>query len=77
MPKKINKFNQYLNELVENKNKVLSMSGSQINSNIFKTFMEMEKEIIKEMNKEKKENINIRTKKNIHQISKVKSFKIY
>ena len=56
MPKKNNKFNQYLKELVENENKVLSMSGSQINSNIFKTFMEMEKEIIKELNKDKNKN---------------------
>ena len=62
MPKKNNKFNQYLKELEENKNKILSMSGTQINSNIFKTFMEMEKELIKEMNKEKIEKINIRSK---------------
>jgi hypothetical protein len=51
MPKKNNKLNQYLKELEENKIKVLSMSGSQINSNILQTFMEMKKEIIKEMNK--------------------------
>ena len=56
MPKKNNKFNQYLKELVENENKVLSMSALQINSNIFKTFMEMEKEINRVMNKEKNKN---------------------
>ena len=53
MPKKNNKLNQDLKELEEKEKKVLSMFGSQINPNTWQTFMDMEKEIIKEMNKEK------------------------
>ena len=53
MPKKNNKLNQDLKELYEKEKKVLSMFGSQINPDTWKTFMDMEKEIIKEMNREK------------------------
>ena len=54
MPKKNNKLNQDLKELEEKEKICLSMFGSQINPNTWKIFMDMEKEIIKEMNKEKK-----------------------
>ncbi len=53
MPKKNNKLNQDLKELEEKEKKCLSMYGSLINPDTWKTYMDMEKEIIKEMNKEK------------------------
>ena len=53
MPKKNNKLNQDLKEL-EKEEKVLSMFGPQINPNILKTFMNMEKEINREMNRVKR-----------------------
>ncbi len=53
MPKKNNKLKQ----LEEKERKALSMYGSQINPNTWQTFMDMEKEIIKEMNEEN--NINL------------------
>ena len=52
MPKKNNKLNQDLKELEEKEKKVLSMFGFQINPNTWQTFMNMEKEIIKEINRE-------------------------
>ncbi len=52
MPTNNNKLKQDFKELEEKERKVLSMYGSQINPNTWQTFMDMEKEIIKEMNKE-------------------------
>ena len=52
MPKKNHKLNQDLKELEEKEKKVSSMFGSQINPNTWQIFMNMEKEIIKERNRE-------------------------
>ncbi len=47
------KLNQCLKELEKFKDKALSMHGLKINSNTLQSFMDMEKEMIKEINKGK------------------------
>ena len=50
------KLNQYLKELEGFSDRVLSMhNGLKTDSNTLQSFMDMEKEMIKEMNKGKKE----------------------
>ena len=58
MPKKIyqihKKINQYVKELEEFQDRALSMQHAlKINPDTFQSFMDMEKEIAKEMNKGK------------------------
>jgi hypothetical protein len=72
MPKKNNNLNQYVKELEEYKDRILIMHESlKTNPDSLQSFMDMEREMFKEANKEKnkkKQNKNIYRKNNYRNI---------